>query len=417
MTTFISFIGKGKPIDGNRFRYEDVNYIFEHRSVETSCFTNAVILSRQFVFDRVRIIGTVSSTWGQLLENPSAEEEDLFLQLDGADPDTLETLRPALTDALKKRWGISDVDLLVHDASLTGHEDAVLESYLDLMIQCDGSVVLDVTHSYRWMPLFLTSAMQLADAFSVPRSVRILYGELSQDKKSCPVRTLDSLWGARTLSMDIQLFFDKLEAEPLATHLGSNGWQSGANALRNLGSHLQGNFILPLVWDKDGGNCGQPIRQINNAIAELEASGIKPLWMRTAAKQIQAFCNSLTKHNTVSGRILQLAKLYADRQFFGQALICQEVALRLFILEINGKTPANIPDWEELVADTKRYMKENKRLYPMTGKIRDVLHNRNTVAHGALKSRDGGVPKSCNLPKQFREQQVFLEKLFQQNVK
>ena len=410
MTVFISFIGKGKTDERGQFKYERVNYSFKNSSVETSCFANAVMRSGEFSFDRVRIIGTVSSSWDQLLEDPSAEEEDLYLELDKASPEKLTALRPALTDALKKRWNVVDVDLLIHPAELTGNEDRILESYLDLMLANTGDIVLDVTHSFRWMPQFLASAMELADAFSNPRSVQILYGELSTDKKSCPVRILDPLWDARKLAMDVRMFFEKWEAEPLALRL-EPVWPSGAKALRNLGNHLQGNYLVPLVWDKDGKETGKPLLALRNALNDFRKIENPPFWVKRIVAQLKRLLEKITAPATHSEQLLTLAELYAERRIYGQALLCQEIALRIFLWEQKGNT--GYPTWEDVKDLIKDFYEPEWKDYQTKKSISD---NRNNVAHGALQSPEGTggscIPYAGNLPSQFERQQEYLKRLF-----
>lgn len=63
----------------------------------------------------------------QLLENPRTDDE-VELSLDLIDveqfPERLDSLRPKLIDALKKRWNIADIDLVMHDAAYVGMNSA-----------------------------------------------------------------------------------------------------------------------------------------------------------------------------------------------------------------------------------------------------------------------------------------------------
>lgn len=434
MTTYISFIGKGQLVDKTKqqvgqtgddasqtgkeifeHRYKEVEYLFDEgrKTVTASLFTNAVMFSGLFhQIDKVRIIGNYSSTWAQLLENPRTDDE-VELSLDLIDveqfPERLDSLRPKLIDALKKRWNIADIDLVMHDAAYVGNEQRILELYLDLMMKNEGDIILDVTHGLRWMPLFLTSSMELADVLSPSRKVQILYGEMTQ--KPCPVRILTPLWEERALSAALRLFLEKWEAEPLVQRVDPF-WPSGATAIRDLGSHLQGNYLIPLVWDTDPGHYGRPFRQLNNALSDLEKTEKKPLWLMILADYLKSLYNKITKQKTASGRILQLADLYAERRMYGQALLSQEIALRMFIWEDGGPKDTDFPDWDELKNSLDIYKERHK---PLHKQFHNVLHNRNVVAHGAMRSKggNGGIPQTYNLPAQFKAQQDYLMKLFQ----
>lgn len=433
MATYISFIGKGQLFDKSKtgqtadasapsdkeqyqHRYRETEYRFEegNKTVTASLFTNAVMSSGLFAdrIDKVRIIGTYTSTWAQLLENPQDEDElDLCVRLIEAEekPERINSLRASLIAALRKRWSIEDIDLVMHEAGYAGYEQHILDAYLDLMMKNEGDIILDVTHGLRWMPLFLTSAMELADVLSCSRKVQIFYGELTE--KPCPVRILTPLWEERAISADLRLFLDKWEAEPLARRLDPL-WPSGAKAIRDLGNHLQGNYLIPLVWDTEPGNYGRPFRQLNNALSDLDKIGEKPLWLMVLADRLKSLYSKIRKYKTASGRILQLAEFYAERRMYGQALLSQEIALRMFIWEKNGKAGVDFPDWDDLEAARKSYMESGRS----PKQFWNVFSNRNVVAHGAMRSKrqNSGVPQTSNLPSQYEAQQTFLTNLFRQ---
>lgn len=410
MTTFIAFIGRGKKLSEDRFQYETVDYRFARNTVRASCFAGAVMRSGEYAFDRVAIIGTTGSTWSQLLEEPSPAEEDLFLELDSADPAAFDALRPSLEKALRDRWQVPEVRLTVHPEQVTGNEPAIMETYLRLLLETPGDIVLDVTHSFRWMPQFLTAAMQISDALTEPRQVEILYGELSSDRQSCPVRKLDELLDTAKLARDIRAFFEKWEAEPLAVWLEPL-WPEGAKALRVLGLHLQGNYLLPLAWNPENRGPGAPLLQLGNALDALRTKTGLPLWLTTLRKRLEDLRRKLADPPAASHRLWNLAEMYAERLMFGQALLCQECALRLFIWEKSGKT--DYPNWEQLADVTKKHVAEQKKWGNSTKKLHNVLDNRNIVAHGALRGRgeSAGIPMAANLPKQFQSQQEFLKGL------
>ena len=409
MTTFITFIGKGRKRDNGRFQYETVNYRFVRSDVRASCFANAVMRSGEYVFDRVIVIGTMTSTWSQLLEEPAPEEEELFLALDGSGINE-SGAQDHLTDALKKRWNVPDVRLLVHQATVTGNEEQIMAAYLRMLLETTGNIVLDVTHSFRWMPQLFASALQLADTLSPPRQVEFLYGEMTEDKSNCPVRKLRELRPAEKLAQDIRMFFEKWEAEPLAAQLDEL-WPEGAKSLRVLGLHLQGNYLLPLAWNPEDRGPGAPLLQLANALKVLRARTGLPLWLTTLQKRLEDLRRKLADPPAASHRLWNLAELYAERLMFGQALLCQECALRLFIWEKCGN--ADYPAWEQLTGATKIYAEKQKKLGFPTKKLYNILGNRNIVAHGALRGRgeSAGIPAAANLPKQFQSQQEYLKNL------
>ena len=86
MTTLISMIGTGKVVENKQNRqlkgYDKIDYSFDTgKTVFTSCSTNAILKSSLYSIDKVVVIGTMTSAWGELLEEPSTEEEELFLRL------------------------------------------------------------------------------------------------------------------------------------------------------------------------------------------------------------------------------------------------------------------------------------------------------------------------------------------------
>ncbi len=428
-------IGTGTVVENKHNRqlkgYDKIEYSFEHgKNVSTSCSTNAILQSGLYSIDRVVIIGTTTSAWGELLEEPSAEEEEVFLRLlDDFEQkrafDIKGELARELERLLKKRWAVQGISFVAHEDALTSETgEGIYEQYVDKCLKTEKNLILDITHAFRWMPMFLFSAMWYKQAVAHGLGdLRILYGEVRG--KTGVIRQLDALWKGQKIAEAMSLFFDKFDADGLVGHVPS-ACSRLKEALVDFGDSMQADFLMPLVWDredKNGGDypLGKTVKQLRNGITEVGKLEHCPVWLDWVAGEMYRWVENLQKCRYPSERLLVLADMYAERRLWGQAVMALDVALRIFACECYQ--PNIYPDWDMIGRNLETLKNclsrhENNDFHSISKttveNIHNLMHTRNMVAHGTLNS-EHDVSKTKvkpNLSKQYPTYKAALASLF-----
>ena len=438
MTTLISMIGKGTVIrnDGQPKGYDKVTYSFENGpEVLTSCSTNAILKSGLYSIDHVVVIGTSTSAWGELLDDPMPEEEEIFLQLldvsekspfaeEGESSKKLKAM-------LKKRWNVKDVSFVVHKAELTSNVATdIYGKYVEKSIGLGKSIILDVTHGLRWMPMFLLSSIWYKETVEHGlASMTILYGELKMAEKQGIIRPLDALWKGQKIAEAMSLFIDKFDSDKLVQYLPDE-CRRFKEALVDFGNYMQADFLLPLVWDRDDRNGGYPlgkkVKQMRNGISDVNKIEQRPIWLERVINEMAGWVKSLDKLNYPSERLLVLADMYAERQLWGQAVMALDVVLRIFACERYQSN--KYPDWDAMKNNLDNLIKDLKNRSSNSFKsikkkdyedIIILMHTRNMIAHGAVNSsreKRKTEPKP-NLSQQFDDFKKALNNLLACRIK
>lgn len=387
--TLISFIGKGQVLKGAEVHaYVKTTYDFGGNvKYETSCFADAIRLSGKYTFDEVVFIGTCTSSWSTLLEaDPNSEDLCLQLNLNEEKESPLGDYEPALKAALEKLWK-KPVKLCVNAPELLPETcEEILDKYMGTLLESEENILLDITHGYRWMPILLTSVLQIANAYKHDGSsnfIEVIYGELKRGEPS-PVRYLDILVKGQKISDALSLFFQKFEAEPLADLL-EQYWQSGAKAIRKFGMHIQGNYFLPLLIDLPAENfpVGQPMKQLQNAIKDFQPDDNKPAWVIRVHGKLKTMIKDLMVESPYQ-RLINLAELLADCKHYGQAIVLLCLALEQDLIEAAGHIKH--PGYNEVINLQKAFRKteEKKKQNSHSKFFFAVKELRNRVAHGGL---------------------------------
>ena len=375
---------------------------------ETTCFPDAIRLSGKFEFDEVKLIGTSTSSWSTLLESDSNSEK-LWLDLKVKEEKNLSLCtedEELLRDTLEKLWR-KKVVLYINDQELREDNcEELLHRYMGILLDSGSNILLDITHGYRWMPILLTSVLQLPDSYKgigTGKRIEILYGELGG--KVSPVRKLDILTKGQEISDAVALFFQKFEAEPLAKLLVPH-WKEGAEAIKKIGGCIQSNYFLPLLIDdsKDFPR-SKIIIDLENELKKFDVKE-KPAWVIEVKKHLETISAQLNKREP-RARLLNLAQLLADRKLYGQAamVLCLAMEQDLMsaaeyykhpkyvrftqmqeqVIAILNEKSMTVADWWPGERNLFNYLtsldsETRKKLQECFDKIK---HLRNRVAHGA----------------------------------
>lgn len=402
MTTLISFIGTGKREPGVTQGYQKTDYDFgDGRIISSSCFADAIRQSGKWTCDEVLFVGTETSSWSMLLENFPGLEGDKFLLWETLangeerrQPLTQDSPRTGeLRQVLSELWGIP-ARLLLHSENITPeNQEAIFEKYIGEIMASGNDLVLDITHSFRWMPLLLTSALQFKNAFEDRHGdVKVVYGELRG--KVSPVRELPILWKRSRTADAIALFFRKFAPEELYNEL-KELWPKGAETVRRIGTDLQGNFFLPLLVDtNDIREFGVPLKQLKNALAEFREIPDPPCWLREVREQLASLYSALARENPFD-RLITLSQLQAERNLYAQAIISLSLAAESLAVQRSSK--GKWPEFEQMQEAKKRFRKEFAEA--KAGKVLDSVGLlRNEIAHGGIPEDRTRMTQALNIP-------------------
>ena len=394
MKTLISFVGKGHILKGTDVHaYLKTQYDFGGGvTYETSCFADAIRLSGKYDVDEVLFIGSCTSSWSTLLEQ-APDAEDLFLELyeRGEKEIPLGDKEKELQCALEKLWG-KPVRLCVSVPELLPeNSEEILNKYIGALLASGRDILFDITHGFRWMPVLLTSVLQLANSYQSgdTGNIEVIYGELQRDAAS-PVRYLDILIKGQRISDAVALFFQKFEAEPLAELL-TPYWESGAVAIRKLGLNIQGNYFLPLLIDfsEDNFPVGRPVAQLRNALKDFEPES-QPAWVINAHCKLAKIVKELAAESATA-RLLNLAKLLAECSYYGQSILLVCLAMEQDLMETMGCKKHPGYDGVRYLQDV--FIEEEKKK-PLRSPYKEcffnIKHLRNRIAHGGLSGN--GAP-------------------------
>ena len=416
--TFISFIGKGQreKRGDNTSPYKKAKYDFGGGVVRPAkCFAEAVRESGLYKFDEVLFVGTPTSSWSALLENV-AGAEDLCLELFSRESDGAE-LAPEdaarLESSLSGAWGNIPVRLHLNEADLLPENaESIFDGYVGKLLDSGDDILLDITHSFRWMPLLLTSALRFRDAFgSRGGGIQIIYGEFRGEEENSPVRCLDVLVKERKIAEAISLFFEKFEPGPLADALEPH-WKEGAAALRTFGTHIQGNLFLPLLFNcgEPGFKTGAPLNRLKNALNAFDPAG-KPNWAKQVHRKLVELHRQLIEGDA-PGRLRVLARLLADRKLYGQAILVVCLAMEHSLALAHDH---DMPPDKTTLKELKKKFRAVARGEQIKWLDDDIADMRNLIAHGGLL-RDRTNPSPEALSSQFKnalarqeELQTYLE--------
>jgi CRISPR-associated Csx2 family protein len=253
--TLISFLGRGNPDKGKRYRKATYSFGPDQRQI-TEFFGLGLV--RQIKPDRLMILGTTGSMWDVLLFSLGlgAEHDDALLALtESADADrTTQEELDSLVPVVSERLGLTVIlRLIPYGRDLT--EQLNILTIMASHLKPGHQASLDVTHGLRHLPMLAQlSALYLRSAVKVDIQ-GIYYGALDMTQDGLtPVMNLSGLlriadWVGALHTFDKDgdygAFADLMEQDGLpgekANHLRraafrertSNAWEARTD-LRNL---------------------------------------------------------------------------------------------------------------------------------------------------------------------------------------
>ncbi len=410
MAVLVSFIGKGRKVEDPKGKvYEKLVYRFRSgKEIESAVFFDALLESGEFEINEAVIIGTKTSSWAVLLDNHLDTHDnifDLYEEIETATENGIGThALEKLGDALSELWG-RRVRCHAHDSEITDKNAFAIISDYFIQLQAHSGVnqdiVMDITHSFRTMPVMLMIAMQMRQSISssVLNHADIIYGELqNRDKGPSQVRYLTPAWDGVKVASAVRFFFEHFDGEDLGRLLEKD-WKKGSDAVKRLGLTIQSMCLTRI---------DEVISQLRNALADQPVD--LPEWIGPVVNR----CTELVKKLDVKPKykcIQAVADVLAENKNYGLALIALHLALEAFIYK-EMKAEDRYGDYNAMYRSDGLWLKFSRNVKHGDQKRMSYIKNaRNMVAHGGAKNREGGLPQPVNLPQLYQKCRSELESI------
>lgn len=394
--TLISFLGRGNPDRGKRYR--QATYEFDAGQRQTTEFFG-LGLTRQIKPDRLLILGTTGSMWDVLLFSlglGQEHDEALLAVTESADADqTTQEELDGLTSVVSGRLGLPVALRLIPYGRDAGEQAEILRR-MALDIAEGDAVTLDVTHGLRHLPMLAQmSALYLRRVKSV--EVRgLYYGALDMTRDGLtPVMNLQGLLDIADWTGAVQSF-DKdgdygvfaplvLEQSPTAAGL------------------LQGSAFYERTTRP--GQARSKLRELDALFDRQPLTGIGSLFAPILRARL-----SWHREDRLYLRQQALARLYLEHGDFLRAALLGFEAFITRLMQQQGMT--NPDNWTQRETVKKEYEALNKAIYPRPDEyeryclLRDL---RNHLAHGNT-SPQAEIQKALASAEQLRD---FLDDLIE----
>ena len=191
MKTLISFLGKGREQGGT---YRTANYRFRDSVRSVPFFGMA--LSDYLRPDRLILVGTTGSMWDVFFEREGAQDDDLLSLIDAVSQSAVDV--PMLEKharRLTEKLGYPVHTLLIGEARDEKGQIDLLRQLVEQLSE-NEQIALDITHSYRHLPLITLVAARFLARLKRVKVDGIYYGALEMtDRESgeTPVVELNGL--------------------------------------------------------------------------------------------------------------------------------------------------------------------------------------------------------------------------------
>lgn len=367
--TLISFLGRGNPDRGKRYR--QATYEFATGQRQTTEFFG-LGLTRQIRPDRLLILGTTGSMWDVLLFSLGLDQEhdDALLALtESADANqTTQEELDRLTSVVSERLGLPVALRLIPYGWNTDEQAGILQRMAADIAEGD-MVTLDVTHGLRHLPMLAQmSALYLRRVKKV-EICGLYYGALDMTRDGLtPVMNLRGLLDIADWTGAVQSF-DKDGDYGVFAPLIREQSPTAANLLKE--SAFYERTTRP-------GQARNRLRELAVLLDQQPLTGIGALFTPTLQARL-VWC----REERLYQRQQALARLYLEHNDFLRAALLGFEAFITRLMQQQGMS--NFDHWTQREAVKKAYETRHKTLRPRSDEyqryclLRDL---RNHLAHG-----------------------------------
>lgn len=374
--TLISFLGTG-PIenqDGTKLReYRKAKYSINGEIVGESSFVSSVLMD-YFEFDHIILIGTVKSMWEAVYEYYCKKNNKEF------DLDEYITLADTI-DSANHKTKIDELDLTIVRNVLGVNSSAVLIPYgltrkeqiiifktveqsLSRFREGD-EIILDVTHSFRSLPLFTTSIINYIQSLSDKKIIfqKVYYGMLDA------MREFNGIAPIIGISTAVEL----------------QNWTTAAYSFKEYG---KGSLLADLL----GGDSGKMIQIFSDAVninylneiktkltnfqefSEGELSNEFAQWV--IPEVLSSFTKRLQRTGNSQWRFqYELSIWHREKENFGSAYIVLVESMVTYVCEKNNW------DWGKFQSRERAKSKIKENIFGLRNSHKKANQIRNNIAH------------------------------------
>lgn len=384
--TLISFVGTGIKKDGE---YQSTRYVFPYKKeFETKKFAEALLELKYRDFSKVIFVGTTTSAWEMFAEG----DDDLCMKLMEArtNRNFSDELKTELENCISEKLQIPVVikyhtDKIDEDTSLE-----IFNLYSSIVPEItDENILVDITHSFRSMPILLYQAMRFSVLQNEKiKNVELVYGEYTSDEKCSYVRNLSSYWKYSQITNAVSIFEEKLDGFALAD-LIEKDWESGSKAIKRFSEIVQTNFCLQIV---------EVSRQLKNSLKKYPENA--PAYLGKVKSSVEKICKLIDSENKkLSLALYEFSNFLYEHKLNIQAVICLQVAVETAICE-KFESENQIGDYGWWQDNGKKHLQKikNKNFKNISEPLGNLEGFRNQVAHGGARNKDGNFPNAANIP-------------------
>lgn len=399
--TLISFVGTGIKKDGE---YQSTKYVFpDKKEFETSKFAEALLELKYRDFSKVILVGTTTSAWEMLAEG----NDDLCMKLMEARSDR------SFSDELKKKLelylsGKVQIPVVIKYHTDKIDEDTSLEIfnlYSSIVPEItDENILVDVTHSFRSMPILLYQAMQFSISQNEKiKNVELVYGEYTSNEKCSYVRNLSSYWKYSQITNAVSIFEEKLDGFALSD-LIEKDWEAGCKAIKRFSEVVQTNFCLQIV---------EVSKQLKNSLRKYPENA--PAYLDKVKSSVEKICKLINSENKkLSLSLYEFSKFLYEHKLNIQAVICLQVTVEAAICEkFASENQIGDYDWWKKYGQDELKKIENEYKKDLKIPLTNLEYFRNQVAHGGARNKDGNFPHAANIPNIYKSGLRGFENLMQ----
>lgn len=399
----ISFLGTGSlPIDVRKNftkesrQYRTADYRIDGKELGSYPFVSAA-LKKHYEIDSVILIGTVHSMWEEVYRWSAGDDVKDDIYMDIADHCEKASYESALEiphhQEIEKSLGINSRVVLIKYGLNQEEIKENLELILNLeqFLRKGDQLVVDITHSFRSLPLYLMNLLIYLENVSSKKIKisNITYGmlDISHELGYTPIVELNSLMEVNDWISGAYSFTEFGNAYKIATLL-ENGYKDVSNRLQKFSDVKNLNYL----------------NAIEKQIQELQAlrnKELPPLARIVIPPIIEDFLSNFKKCKSHSSFQYCLAKWHFEKRNYSSAYIVLVESIISHVCENNewdvndyesreeAKSQLKLDEWNHLRGiyfKTNKY--RNEIAHNLTGKV-----NFNTM----IKELDKNLKEFGNL--------------------
>jgi CRISPR-associated Csx2 family protein len=392
----ISFLGTGsvdEKSEKERREYRTVKYEIDDKIYEESFVTK--VLDTHYNIDKILYIGTLRSMWEEVYRTYIGEEgefADNYLELHDVVPQfnkdskVLEHENKILKHFAHQK---KIIPILIQYGLNKEELDFNIQQVLKIeeLINDGDEVYLDITHSFRSLPLLIMNVLNyLKDVSKKEFEIKgISYGMLDIMRENdgiAPIIQLDAISELHESIKATNTFTEKADGFQLAKILAPKNKEL---------SKLIKNFSTALSL-----NYSHEIKKQYEHILKFDFSKLDSTERLIAEKAFQDFKNSFDTSKKNSLFQLDLAKWYFSKRMFGVSYLTLTESIITYAAEkINFDKSSDEDVRNQAKRELFRIDKELYKLFKSVNKIR------NNVAHMLDKRHDTYLNDFNNLEKQL----------------